>query len=378
MRSDLRPIKIEQKSVRILLMASVANRDFQYLLTQLIRDKAEVSVVLQNDAGMFLDGKSIAFLDDKFRHLNKFPDRLRVEDVKDEPAETKWYNLAQYDVIIAFDPDWTLLTEEQANIIRTWVDLQAGGLLHVAGSINTKKLTFNENDSEVQRRLAPLLEIFPVTLGDNVLSKPRQERNVPRRIEFPGAAPEMEFLRLDDDKPDNPLSGWEPFFTGKETRAEAAAAELKRGFYDYYPVKDVKAGATIVARYLEPQASENTFDKKDPPYIVTYKYGQGTTAFMGSSEIWRFNQFKDVFRERFWVKMSRYLAAGSRRKQNVRGRILIGSQFTTGETVRATVQLLDASLKGLPANTQARPLRDPPPARTGQLSRRSGPEARRT
>jgi hypothetical protein len=178
-----------------------------------------------------------------------------------------------------------------------------------------------------------------------------RERRDPRRLEFPGASPEMEFLRLDDDKPDDVLSGWEPFFTGKETSEEGARVAVKRGFYDYYPVKEIKAGATIVARYVEPQAAENTFDKKDPPYIVTFKYGQGWTAFLGSSEVWRFNQYKSVFFQRFWVKMSRFLSSGSRKRQNVRGRILMSKEFSIGDYLRVTGHALDASLKGVPASS---------------------------
>ncbi len=342
--SEVMPIKVEQKSVRILLMGSVANRDFQFLLTQLIRDKAEVSVVLQNDAGQFLDGKSISFLDDKFRHLTRFPDRLNIEEDPTETPETKWMNLSRYDAIIAFDPDWSLITEEQAANIQKWVDLQAGGLLHIGGPVNTKKLTWSDNTAKLQ----PLLEIFPVILGDYDLKMANRDRNKPRRLEFPGASPEMEFLRLDDDEPDNTISGWETFFTGKKTREAGAGVELKRGFFDYYPVKDVKAGATVVARYIEPLASDNTFDHKDPPYIVAYKYGQGWTAFLGSSEIWRFRQAKDVYFERFWVKMSRFLASGSRKKQNRRGRILMSKTFSTGDYLRLVVHELDANLKGLP------------------------------
>ena len=70
-------IRVEKKPIRVLLMGSVANRDFQFLLTQLIRDKADVSIFLQNEAGLFRDDKSISLLDDKFRHLNRFPDRLQ-------------------------------------------------------------------------------------------------------------------------------------------------------------------------------------------------------------------------------------------------------------------------------------------------------------
>lgn len=357
--SETSLIKVTRKNLSVLLICSAPNRDFQFLLNQLLRektdkggdvavdiDKENVSVYVQNEAGMFQDGKSITYLDNKYRHLRQFPNKLRVEEVANESEEEKWLNLARYDVIIAFDPDWTLLTEEQTKLLQTWVDLQAGGLLHVAGPVNTKKLTYPDNEAKLQ----PLLEIFPVIAGDYDLKMSARDRRVPRRLDFPGAAPEMEFLRLDDEKPDQIISGWEQFFTGKEMRDERA--EIKHGFFDYYPIKEVKAGATIVARYIEPLASENTFDKKDPPYIVTYKYGQGWTAFLGSSEIWRFNQYKGVYFQRFWVKMSRFLASGSRKKQNRRGRILMSKEFAAGDYIRVTAQLLDANLQGLPASSQ--------------------------
>jgi hypothetical protein len=354
--SEPAKIVITRKKVSVLLICGAPNRDFQFLLNQLLRettagkdiavgiDKENVSVYVQNEAGTFQDGKSITFLENKYRQLRQFPNTLHVEDVPSESEEQKWLNLARYDVIIAFDPDWTLLTEEQAKLLQTWVDLQAGGLLQIAGPVNTKKLTYPENAT----KLGPLLDILPVVPGDYDLKMSARLRNIPRRLEFPGAAPEMEFLRLDDEKQDDLLAGWEPFFTGKATRDEGARLEAKRGFYDYYPIKDVKAGATVVARYLEPNASDNTFDKKDPPYIVTYKYGQGWTAFLGSSEVWRFRQFKDVFFERFWVKMSRFLASGSSKKQNKRGRILMAKEYMQGDYLRVTSHLLDASLQPLP------------------------------
>ena len=162
----------------------------------------------------------------------------------------------------------------------------------------------------------------------------------------------MEFLRLDDTKPEEVVSGWEQFFTGAATREQGINAPLRRGFYDYYPVKDVKAGAAIVARYMEPQVSDNTFDKKEPPFIVTYKYGQGMTAFLGSSEMWRLRQAKDIYFERFWVKMGRFLASGSRKQQNRRGRILMSKNFMQGDVLRSTVEILGADLKGLPSSAE--------------------------
>jgi hypothetical protein len=351
--SEMATIQVEKKPVRLLLMGSVANRDFQFLLTQLIRDKADVSVFLQNEAGQFHEGKSIAFLEDNHRQLNRFPEPayFLVGDNPDESPETKWLNLARYDVIIAFDPDWTQLTLEQTEMVRKWVDLYAGGLLQVAGRVHTPKLA--ENPSNYDGKTAPILEILPVTPADYTFKVgPAIDRKLPRRLEFPGAAPEMEFLRLDDNKPDDVVSGWEQFFTGAATRELGINAQLRRGFFDYYPIKDVKAGATIVARYMEPQVNENTFDKKEPAFLVTYKYGQGVTAFLGSSEIWRLRQIKDVFFERFWVKMSRFLASGSRKQQNRRGRILMSKTFTQGDALRVTAEILGPDLKGVPSTPE--------------------------
>ncbi len=351
-------IQIVEKPMRVLVMCSAPNRDFQFLINQLIRDKADLSVYVQNDAGRFLDGKSITYLDQKERHLSEFPTTLDLNVFSKNPdnfTKDDWLNLAIYDVIVAFDPDWTLLNDTQTKQLQTWVDLNAGGLLHIAGPLFTRKLTYPEN----AEKLGPLLEVFPVILADYDLKMAARERKFPRRLDFPGATPEMEFLRLDDSKPDELLSGWEFFFTGRATREEGMKFELKRGFFDYYPVKDVKAGATIVARYMEPNSADNTFDKKEPPYIVAYRYGQGWTAFMGSSEIWRFRQYKDAFFERFWVKMCRFLSSGNRKKQNRRGRILMAREFQSGEPFRMRPQLLDSQLKGLrnaPAPVKLSPL----------------------
>jgi hypothetical protein len=356
--SDPAMVQIVKKPMRILVMCSAPNRDFQFLLNQLIRDKADVSVYVQNEAGRFLDGKSITYLDNKHRHLREFPTHLNLSLLDKNPdnfTESDWLNLAIYDAIVAFDPDWTLLTDSQCVELEKWVNLNAGGLLHVAGPLFTRKLTYPEN----AEKLRPLLEVFPVIPADYDLKMAARERKFPRRLEFPGATPAMEYLRLDDDKPDDAVSGWEPFFTGRQSAEEGGKFELKRGFFDYYPIKDVKAGATIVARYMEPNSADNTFDKKEPPYIVAYRHGQGWTAFMGSSEIWRFRQYKDAYFERFWVKMCRFLSSGNRKKQNRRGRILMAKEFQSGDVIRMTAQLLDAELKGLrvaPAPVNLMPL----------------------
>jgi hypothetical protein len=61
--------------------------------------------------------------------------------------------------------------------------------------------------------------------------------------------------------------------------------------------------------------------------------------------MWRLRQYKEEYFERFWTKFIRYLAAGSRRKQSTRGRLLLSDNYPTGGYIRPQAQLLDASLK---------------------------------
>ncbi len=283
--------------------------------------------------------------------LSRFPDRIRVEDDVNEKPEDRWYNLANYDIIIAFDPDWSLFTEEQINVIRTWVDLQAGGFLLVCGPLHSKKLTYNDSQTKYQ----PLLDILPVVPGDNDLKSGTRNFLEPHRLTFPGVGVDTDFLKLDDRR-EGPLAGWNRFFYGREDPSEDA--RVVRGFYSYYPVKDVKVGANIIARYDDGvQARDTTFDKKDPPFLVTYKFGQGMSAFLGSSEMWRLRKLDPEgpeFFERFWTKLTRHLTAGSRKKQNRRGRLLMSQIVASGSYIRPRAELLDPSLMPIPENS------DPP------------------
>jgi hypothetical protein len=342
-------VKVIKKPLRVLLFASGPTRDFQFLLNQMLRDKADMSVLLQNEGG--ISGK-IAMLDDAERLLNHFPTRLRVDEDAAATSAEKWYNLARYDVIIAFDPDWTALSAEQLQMLQTWVELQAGGIIFVAGPFHTKQLARTDEAGQFK----PLLDIYPVVPGDiDIVTLTRDKKN-PGRLTFPGVGPDTDYLRLDDDQPEDPLAGWELFFTGRDKSMEGL--RILRGFYSYYPVQVVKPGATVVARFNSPQDAR-TPDGKDPPFIVTNKFGQGMTMFVASGEVWRLRQYKEIFFERFWTKLTRYVSTGSRRKQDQRGRILMNSEFPSGGYIRFQAQLLDPDLKPVLSKTEPKAVMEP-------------------
>jgi hypothetical protein len=340
--SDWVPIKVQKQAARILVMCSAPNRDVQFLITQLIRDKADVSLYVQNEGGR--EGK-INLLDEKERQLTHFPDRLVIVDEgAAENADTKWYNLAKYDVMICFDVDWDQLTLEQTKMIQTWVDLQAGGLCLVAGHIHTKHLARPDDND----RFKPILDILPVVPGDPDLAQAKRTADRPWRLEFENLGGDLDFMKLDESQ-QKVETAWELFFTGRDERDDKA--RILRGFYNYFPLRDMKPVATPVARF----PAEGTItmpDGKKPPWLVVMQYGQGRTAWIGSPEIWRLRQYKDEYFERFWTKFTRYLAAGSRRKQTRRGRILMSAMVGTGGYIRVTSENLDPSLQPVDPKTE--------------------------
>jgi hypothetical protein len=299
-----------------------------------------LSIFVQNEGR---DGRIVQDVEPE-RLLNRFPTTLRVEDDPNEKPDDRYYNLARYDLIIMFDPDWSEFSAEQFELLKKWVDNQAGGLILIAGPVNTFQLARGEEGG----RLKPLLDLFPVLPGDSVLVGATHRPKKPHRLNFGGATPETDYLKLDDDSKD-PLAGWREFFDGTEKSTDPTP---KRGFYNAYPVQSVKPGATVVATLADP--SMKMADGKEQPFLVTMPYGKGRVIFIGSGEIRRLRQFREVFYERFWLKLGRWASAGGRARQNRRGVLVMGRQFSAGSNVRIEVQLFGPTLEPLPRNTRVK------------------------
>jgi RNA polymerase sigma factor (sigma-70 family) len=289
------PPPAPDKPLRVLLFADGPTREYQFLrslfVRQMDKQQAELSIHLQS-AGP----KSVQDVPPE-RALRQFPTRLSAEEKDD--AEDRYGNLARYDVIIAFDPDWTRLAEDQGRLLEKWVGEQGHGLILVAGPVNGLGLARPAN----VRQLKPVLDVLPVRLKDIRLERDRDTRK-PCRLSFPAAE---KFLRLDDQGKD-PLAGWSPFFFDSEPRDgwQRTDNQPARGFYVYYPVQSVKPAATVVAAFHDPQAPA---ESRDVPYLVVMPYGKGRTVYLGSGETWRLRQFREGFHERLWNQLARYAAS---------------------------------------------------------------------
>ncbi len=332
-------VQVLKAPLRVLMITSAPNRDFQFLRTLLVREKerAELSLWIQNEGGRA--GKIAADVDPN-RLLTSFPTRLDVNDPGSVPEE-KYYNLAEYDLIVAFDPDWSLCTPGQLQMLETWIN-NGGGLVYVAGPIHTAQLA-RKDDAGVQA----LLNVLPLIPGDNVLASIRRSTSKPWRLTFPGVNQETDFLKLDDEL-DGALAGWERFFTGQDEPAPQPKPNPRRGFYGYYPVQAVKEGvADVIARFSDPDARGK--DDKDSPYLVTMRYGQGRSVFLGSAETYRLRGYSRDYFNRFWLKLLRYTGVGSIRKESRQGRLLMSREFRQGDYIRIQAELKGADLQPLSA-----------------------------
>jgi hypothetical protein len=309
-------MRVLKKPLRVFLFAGAPNRDYQFARTLLVREteskRAELTIHIQNARPEVVQDVP------EERMLKEFPSRIADPNDPNEKPDEKFLNLLQYDVILAFDPDWTKLSDEALRNLEKWVDKHRGGLIVVGGPVNTFQLTRGLNLEKVK----PLLDMLPVVLDDNRIYSLDRSTAEPWRLNFPGATAEMEFLKLDEESMDqrDVLAGWEAYFTGRE-KADGRDVPLKRGFFDFYPVREAKTNATVIATFTDPRARLK--DGKEQPYLVAMPYGSGqhNCVWIGSGEIWRLRQFKEAFHERFLVKLMRYAASGSQSGGKLRGYI---------------------------------------------------------
>ena len=109
------------------------------------------------------------------RLLQRFPGILVDAGRQDED---KYDNLAAYDLIIAFDPDWTQLTPEQIGLLEQWVGQHAGGLIVVGRPVNTFQLAKAANYEKVK----PILDLYPVILDDSRIQGLGVDRTASRAV----------------------------------------------------------------------------------------------------------------------------------------------------------------------------------------------------
>src|SRR5262249_16277166 len=159
--------------------------------------------------------------------LLRFPTHLDISGKK-VTEEDRPYNLNEYDLIIAFDPDWSELTQQQAEDLARWVKEGGGGFIFVAGPINPFPIPRLPTPNG---KLVKLLDHRPVLPADIVAQPIQPIPKTPRRLKlYPNRILGSALLKLDDKVKDDPVAGWELFFTDRE---KYAPQELKEELFPH-------------------------------------------------------------------------------------------------------------------------------------------------
>ncbi len=275
--------------------------------------------------------------------LSRFPDTLG-------PAKEKYMSLNDYDVIVAFDADWTALDVGQLKMVKDWVGTHAGGIIFVAGPVHTFHLARPGGLD-----LSSLLTIFPVIPRDSRLHNLGigHDPTRPYPLKFGPSAKLYDFLKLDENG-QSPTAGWDEFFWGKgKTSPEAGKnARPVRGFSTTIPSSDLKPASVVLATFEGPENSRINDGKDAQPYIVMMPYGSGKTLYIGSAETYRLRTMAkgEAFHERFWIKMCRFVSAGTTAQKKY-GRILLARTVPTGD-ITFEAQIKGEDLQPLPRDSR--------------------------
>ncbi|MEZ6059538.1 MAG: hypothetical protein R3C19_04165 [Planctomycetaceae bacterium] len=309
-----REIEVTDRKLRVLLISSGPMRDYRFVRNTLFRHSGI-------DSDVWLQ----TVTDENLGMVSQEATRLLIEFPKTE-AE-----LFEYDVIVTFDPDWSRLSSEQQTFLNRWVAEHSGGLVVVAGEIFTPELAAN---TEKYRDIAVL---YPVVLN-RLLSelKVTQRADEPWPIQLTPEGRASDFLRITDAEGNAGTNLWQVF----------------RGIYRSYPVRSVRDGAVVLARYGNPRART---EEGQPPFLASQYYGSGRTMFVGSAETWRLRGISPEGYQRFWTSLIREVGQGRRRRGRSRGLLLLDrTEVSPGQPVTIRAQLYDSRMQ--PLQTESVPV----------------------
>ncbi len=295
-------VEVIQQQTRVLLMAGGPTREFRFLRNQLYRDKdIHLHVWLQSaEAGADQESDVL---------LQNFPESR--EEVYD------------YDCIVAIDPDWRMMDAGQMRLLESWVAEQAGGLITIAGPVNTPQWTRQPRGDDAIDIIRKLYPVSFYSQGSSVLKLGRFGGGTAFPLEFSRQGRSAEYVWIGNSAGES-----------QETWAKFD------GVFGYYAVNDAKAGAEILANFADP---ETAVDDQLPIYLASQFYGAGRVFFQASGEMWRVRRLNVDYFEQYYTKLIRWASQGRLSRDSTRGVLLTDRERCwMGDTIEVQAILKDA------------------------------------
>lgn len=312
--------KAPQKKLRVLLFADAATREYIFVREHLLRDsdKVSVSIFLQSADKDTQQGVHSENMLKEFPLLTAKP-----------PARS------EFDLIIAFDPNWDDVPTTHGKALDKWVREQGGGLIYVAGLVNSFRLARPGG-----KDLGALIALMPVKLKDSRLQAIHGSNgggDSPWRLRLKD---ENSPLLMLDPSDESVRTAWNQYHWKSGTAN--LAKPHSRGFFSCVPVDRLEPGANLVA-------SLHDSKDKEHPFLVTAERGKGKVVFLASGELWRLRACKQEYHQQIWTNLATY-AAGEAGLSQSSSFLRAPGQVTQGDTVKVEIRLVDAKGKAIDPN----------------------------
>jgi FtsH-binding integral membrane protein len=300
-------VQVVDRKNKVLLLAGGPTREYRFVRVLCYRDKETI-------VDVHLQGALPGMAQEADQILEEFPS---------SPEE-----LFEYDCIVAFDPDWQQLSEEQIELIDRWLSEKAGGMICVAGPVYTPEWT---TLTRGRRGIQLVKGFYPVSFFRRSTGQLTRGKNATTQawpVEFTDAGRQARQLWLDDDG-NLSQQRWSDF----------------SGVYSYFPVRAAKPGATVYGSFSNPQTS---IDNQLPVYMAGHFYGAGRVFYLGSGEMWRLRAVDPEMFGSFYTKLIRYVSEGRLLRDSSRGLLLVSKDRSIlGETIIVRASLTDEQFQPL-------------------------------
>lgn len=286
-------VEVVERRNRVLVAAGGPLREYQFARNLLYRDEDVESHVLLQSGGPATSQEAQSILE-------SFPADLA--------------GLSDYDAVLAFDLDWTKIPEKSVQALERWVGEQAGGLLLLAGPVETPKWLARSASglrSQVLRDLSPV--VLDVR-GSALLAAGRVEGESVWPLTITPDGRQNEFLWLTDEAQSS-MELWQSF----------------PGVHTFYSAYELKPGAKALALFSDPTAAAGG---QQPIYLASQFYGAGRVVFQGGGELWRLRELGDQYFDRYYTKLVRWISQGRLLLDSDRGVLLVDrEEAVQGEQV---------------------------------------------
>ncbi len=253
-------VKVIRQKLHVLFIAGSTFPEVQFLRNSLLLDN-----------GIELTSWLMA-ADDTYEHPGDNPIR-RLPSTQAE--------LDEFDCLVLYDPDPHEWPPNFSDLMVHFVAKSGGGLIYIAGEMQTRQLFDRQNDSGYE-----WLSLLPVVREPGLFRSQVQMRLSARSA--------WRLSLTDAGRRDTVFA----FSTDRE-KNEGILKSLP-GMYWHFPVTRAKPGATILAHHGDPRM-RNEFGPET--LLATHLVGPGKCYFVGFDSTYRWRYLDEQFFDGFWARM---------------------------------------------------------------------------